>query len=929
MGGATGAGETAAGTAMEERRWLFAAAQLDERSLELRVNGAPVELERKPLEVLLHLLRHAGEVVTKDELLAAVWPGRVLSDSALTSCTHKLREALADEQQDIIKTVHGYGYRLVAPVKIEASATTPPPRFDFKPGDSPPLRPMWKLVERLGTGGHGEAWLARHEKTRAPRVFKFAADSATLASLKREITLSRLMRDSLGERSDLVQILDWNLEEPPCFIESEYTEGGSLVTWARSQSGLDKVPLETRLELAAQIAETLSAAHSVGVLHKDLKPSNVLVEAGETASAESLASPSGRGRAEGAGEGSPRIKLADFGSGEVVDPRRLEALGITRMGFTQVAAQTSGGTPLYIAPEVVSGQPFTIKSDIYALGVVLYQLVIGDLNRPLAPGWEHDVADELLREDIAAAAEGHPGQRLADAASIATRLRALVQRRTQRAAELAARAEAEQTRLEIERFRARRKWMAATSIVLTAGLASTTILYVRAQRAAATTEAVSDFLNNDVLSSADPWKNPTRTMTVKEALDQAAAEVPKRFEDRPEIAARLQATIGDIYLRMEEFPAAQSHLAEATALYTELYGPDSEQRLTAMKSLADAQFSMTQVREACSNYEDVLKRRRSAGAAGQQILRARYDQALCIAVTDLPGAKEELQEVLAEAQRLAGVDEEFLFKIKTELAGVLALSGQLADAEKLHREALSYLSGKYGETHLRTALQRGELALLLDKTGGYDEAGQQLERALEDLKGWAGDTSAYSIRFLTLLGNVRIRQGRLEDAVRMLEEAMGRARAAYGEENDYLTQIPAVLARAYQKQRRFKEAVAALKPALALSEKRFGAEHRFALDVGIRLADCLREQGDYAGARAALKRVSSKGLEALPPQHYLLAAYRRQEGLLLQAEGRTDLARRALADAVSIYEHAAGPDHPNTVEVRAELKRLSEAAPRD
>src|SRR5688572_30028243 len=112
MGGAIASRETNAPAVGEERRWHFATAQLDERSLELRVNGAPVELERKPLEVLLHLLRHAGEVVTKDELIAAVWPGRVLSDSALTSCAHKLREALCDEQQAIIKTVHGYGYRL-------------------------------------------------------------------------------------------------------------------------------------------------------------------------------------------------------------------------------------------------------------------------------------------------------------------------------------------------------------------------------------------------------------------------------------------------------------------------------------------------------------------------------------------------------------------------------------------------------------------------------------------------------------------------------------------------------------------------------------------------------------------------------------------------------------------------------------------------
>src|SRR5689334_11983936 len=167
------------------RRWSFGSAVLDERTLELSVGGDLVALERKPLELLLFLLNHAGEVVTKDELIAAVWPGRVLSDSALTSTIFKLREALHDDEQTVIRTAHGYGYRLVAEVKVEASSAPAPPRFAFKEGDKPPLRPLWSLIRRLGTGGHGEAWLGRHDKTKDLRVFKFAADTGTLVSLKR------------------------------------------------------------------------------------------------------------------------------------------------------------------------------------------------------------------------------------------------------------------------------------------------------------------------------------------------------------------------------------------------------------------------------------------------------------------------------------------------------------------------------------------------------------------------------------------------------------------------------------------------------------------------------------------------------------------------------------------------------------------------
>lgn len=111
--------------------WKFAAAQLDERTLELRVGGEVVELERKPLEVLRHLLVHAGEVVTHDQLLEAVWPGRLLSESVLKKVVSRLREALRDDKHDIIKTVHGYGYRLLAPIEVEQPKSTVMLAADF------------------------------------------------------------------------------------------------------------------------------------------------------------------------------------------------------------------------------------------------------------------------------------------------------------------------------------------------------------------------------------------------------------------------------------------------------------------------------------------------------------------------------------------------------------------------------------------------------------------------------------------------------------------------------------------------------------------------------------------------------------------------------------------------------------------------------
>jgi WD40 repeat protein/class 3 adenylate cyclase len=308
-----------------------------------------------------------------------------------------------------------------------------------------PRREHWVLEQPLGAGGFGEVWLAIHEKTKAKRVFKFCFEPERVRGLKREVVLFRLLKETLGHRDDIAQIVDWEFERAPYFLESEYTEGGDLRDWAARRGGLDRVPLGTRLELVAQTAVALGAAHSVGVLHKDIKPANILIS-------------------EVAGKDKPRASLTDFGIGLITDPGALAAQGITAAGLTQTLAGSSSsssdsgaGTRLYMAPEQLEGKAATTLTDIYSLGVVLYQMVTGDLTHAVAPGWERGIDDDLLREDIGLCIDGDPERRLKSADELAKRLRNLSTRRAEREARRELEQQAERAR------RRRRQFTVATA----------------------------------------------------------------------------------------------------------------------------------------------------------------------------------------------------------------------------------------------------------------------------------------------------------------------------------------------------------------------------------------------------------------------------------------------------------------------------------
>jgi len=346
-----------------------------------------------------------------------------------------------------------------AETKTKRSAgIEPAPSMDWRPApDLAVPGTKWILERKLGEGGFGEVWLGRHQTMKEHRVFKFCFEAERVRSLKRELTLFRVLKERVGGHPNIVRLLDVHFDEPPYYVEMDYVEGQSLKVWCEQQGGVGKIPLAARLEIVAQIADALHAAHTAGVIHRDVKPGNILVSKPATPHAQ------------------PTAKLSDFGIGQVLSDEALS--GMTKSGFTQsIVADSSSarsGTQLYMAPELAAGVPASVRSDLYSLGVVLFQLVVGDMHRPLTTDWTQSVADPMLREDLTRCFASRAEERFASADLLAQSLRAFEPRRAAYAKEQAAAA---------ARQRAAQRWkmLRTTAVaVVVVGLSASLIWFLQ------------------------------------------------------------------------------------------------------------------------------------------------------------------------------------------------------------------------------------------------------------------------------------------------------------------------------------------------------------------------------------------------------------------------------------------------------------------
>lgn len=440
-----------------------------------------------------------------------------------------------------------------------------------------------RLVAKLGEGGFGEVWLAQHERLKEQRVFKFCFRADRVRALKRELTLFRVLKEKVGQHPNIVGVQEVSLDVAPFYLVMDYGGAADLKRWCAEKGGPSTLSLDEKLELVAQAGDALQAAHDSGVIHRDVKPSNILISEGAAR--------------VGGTERQLLAKLGDFGIGQVLSEEILA--GVTRDGFTETmhGSGTHAGTQMYLAPELLAGKSASIRSDIYSLGVVLYQLLIDDLNQPLTDDWRRRVNDPMLVEDLEKCFAGDPQERFAGAGELSHRLRGFGDRK-----------EAERVRVEnlerLERQAYRRgsvKAALAASTLIVAFAALAIVAWrgnrtanreaIRAQELARLAESNATSATLSAKESKALFRNIASASghRLLEEGGEAEAlswyvEALKRAEGEPEVERDLRVLIGSL-LR-------QRPVLDRFVPFDRLLSPHNQEAVNAGDPLTDRMLSL-------------------------------------------------------------------------------------------------------------------------------------------------------------------------------------------------------------------------------------------------------------------------------------------------------------------------------------------------
>jgi eukaryotic-like serine/threonine-protein kinase len=618
----------------------------------------------------------------------------------------------------------------------------------------------YRVLREAGHGGMGTVLLAERAdpQFRQRVALKLVRGEMATGSLLRRFLEERQILASL-EHPGIARLLEGGItEEGLPWFAMEYVEGTPIDRYCAER----RLSVPERLELFLLACDAVQYAHRQLVVHRDLKPSNILVT----------------------DEG--RVKLLDFGIAKLLAGGAGSELEATQTNLRPM-------TPAYASPEQIRGDAVSTASDVHALGVLLYTLLVGQ-HPYLKPGRQpHEVTRAVLEEEpglpslaapegirrrlrgdldtiILAALRKEPERRFATVDQLAADIR-------RHLAGLPVSARPDTWRYRTGKFVRRHGAgvaAAAAFVVVAVGYGITVTVHAdRVAREGAKTEQVRDFLLS-LFAHANPAVTQGREPTVSELVAEGARRVAVELEGQPDIQAEMMTTLGEVYVTLGRYQAASEQLEAALAIRRRTHpGPNQAVARTA-QVLSDALHFHGRLAEAELLVREVL------GMVRQ--LHGARDWRVGVALNDLGDllhtrgrlaeAEEQLRLALPILVAARGMDSPDVARAQRDLANVLRDGGAYAEAELLYRRALLALEERHGPMDPMAALTRNELSRLLAETGAHEEADRLLQQNLAVYRVLYPQGHPMLGTTMRNLGVLRLRQGRPVAAIEALEEAL-------------------------------------------------------------------------------------------------------------------------------------------------------------
>jgi len=682
----------------------------------------------------------------------------------------------------------------------------------------------YRIVRPLGRGGMGAVFLAERADGQFEQqvALKLIRGSAASGQIVRRFQSERQILARL-QHPHIARLLDGGLtEDGQPYFAMEYVDGVPLDAYCEVHDST----IEERIQLIGAACDAVQSAHRQLVVHRDLKPANILVTAGG------------------------QVKLLDFGIAKMLagaedgmgDPMGAPAL--TQTGHAVM-------TPAYAAPEQLRHEPVTTATDVYALGVVLYELLAGERPHDVAgcsPAEIERIVSEQAPRPPSAVAPAHRQRRLrGDLDTIVQKaLRKEPERRYTSAEALAddlqrhlegrpveARPDTAgyRTRKFVQRHRAGVTATAAVVVLIAALVAFYTTQLAqerdRARLEAATATQVSDFLQ-DLFTVSDPSASGGEDVSARTLLDEGAERIASELTGQPAVQARMMQVMGEVYQRLGAFDAAAPLLEHSLTLRRELSGVPPLDVAASLNSLA------------------VLRQETGAYATADSLFRA----------------------ALAIQEEQRGPDDPVVATTLHNWGTLLHFQGHYDRADALFQRALAIRTAQFGEADLQTASTLNEIATL------------------------------------------RFEQDDLDGAEALYRQTLDVRQAHFDGDHPDLAASLNNLAMVLRHKSQFDEAEVRYREALAMRERLYDGPHPDVAHTLNHLARLYSNMGDYATAEPIARRALAMRIEVFGEAHVETTASMGNLAGILGSLGRHDEQAALYQRALEIIRAKLGPEHP-------------------